>query len=70
MMEVCEVRYEFPDKISTVVMKDSVNNNLDDISRNDLNKINDVGVNEEGRYFFNWKRRCNRQRGYLKWARN
>ena len=53
MMEVCEVRYEFPDKISTVVMKDSVNNNLDDISRNDLNKINDVGVNEEGRYFFN-----------------
>ena len=33
MMEICEVRDEFPDYTSPFVMEDSVNNNLDEIHR-------------------------------------
>ena len=48
MMEVCEVIYGFPDNTYPVLMEDCVNNNLDDITRNDLNEINEIGVGEEG----------------------
>ena len=34
MMEICGVKYEFPDEKSPVVMEYSVNKNLDEIHRN------------------------------------
>ena len=37
MMEICEVRYEFTDDTYPVVMRDFVNNNLDEIHR-DINE--------------------------------
>ena len=46
MMEVCEVRYEFHDNTYPVVMEYFVNKNLDYVN---LNKMNEIGVNEEGR---------------------
>ena len=52
MMEVFEVRDEYPDDTSPVVMDYFFNKNLDDISREYLNDINEIGVNEEGGYFF------------------
>ena len=45
-MDVCEVIYEFHDNTSPVVMEYCVNENLDDVN---LNEMNEIGVNEEGR---------------------
>ena len=46
MMEVCEVIYGFPDDTYPVLIEDCLNNNLDDITRNYLNEINEIGVVE------------------------
>ena len=47
MVEVCEVIDECPDDKSPVVMEDFANRNLDDLTRNFLNEINEIGVDEE-----------------------
>ena len=51
MMEICEVRDEFPDDTSSVVMEDCLNSNLYNITRKYLNEINEIGLDEEGGEF-------------------
>ena len=43
-----EVIYEFPDDKSTAITEDGLNRNLYDTSKNDLNEINDFGIDEQG----------------------
>ena len=55
MVGVCGVIYECLYDTYSVVMEEFVNNNLDDIARKYFNKINGVGVNEDGGETNLWK---------------